>query len=47
LGISHHVCRFLGEFNERIGFEKFLGISPEFYPKKFLRIAPEYFSGNS
>ena len=47
LGIGHHVCGFLGEFNKRIGFEKFLGISPEFHPKKFLRISPEYFSRNS
>jgi len=30
-----------------ISFEKFLGISPEFHPKKILRISPDYFSGNS
>jgi len=26
---------------------EFLGISPEFHPKKFLRNSPECFSGNS
>ena len=31
----------------RLGFERFLKNSLEFSPTKFLRISPEYFSGNS
>ena len=45
--LGHQVYWFLGKLNNRIHFEKFLGISPEFYPKKFLRNSPECFSGNS
>jgi len=37
------------EFSKRNSFKKFLGISPEFHPKKFLRNAcpeiPEIFLG--
>jgi len=47
IGLGHHVYGFLGEFIKRISFEKFLGISPEFHPKKILRISPDYFSGSS
>jgi len=47
LGLGHHVDGFLGEFIKRISFEKFLGISTEFYLKKILRISPDYYSGNS
>jgi len=47
LGVGHQVYRFLGELNKRINFDTFLGISPEFHPKKFLRISPEFFSGTS
>jgi len=47
LGLGLLVCGFLGELNERISFKKFMGISSEFHPRKFLRIFPEYFSGNS
>ena len=43
----HHVYGFFGEFIKRFSFEKFLRISPEFQPKKFLRNSPDYFSGNS
>jgi len=46
LGLGHQVYRFLGELHRRISFEKFLGISLEFHPKKVLRISPEYCSGN-
>jgi len=35
--------RFLGDHS----FEKFLRISMKFFPAKFPRISPEYFSGNS
>ena len=38
LGLDHHVYRFLWEFIKRISFGKFLVISPEFHPKKILRI---------
>jgi len=47
LVLGYQVYGFLGELNIRINFEKFLGISPEFHPKKFLRNSPECFSGNS
>ena len=47
LGLCHHVYGFLREFIKRISFKKFLGISPEFHPKKFLKNSPECFSGNS
>ena len=38
IGLDHHVYRFLWEFIKRISFGKFLVISPEFHPKKILRI---------
>ena len=47
LGLDHHVYGFLGEFIERISFEKFLGITPQFHPKKILKISPDYFSGKT
>ena len=47
LGLCYHVYGFFREFIKRISFEKFLGISPEFHPKKFLRNSSDYFSGNS
>ena len=46
LVLGHQVYWFIWELNMRINFEKFLGISLIFL-KKFLRISPEYFSGNS
>jgi len=36
LGLGHYVYRLLEEFNKRVSFKKFLGISLEFHPKKFL-----------
>ena len=47
LGLGYHVYRFFGKFIKRICFKKFPGISPEFHPKKILKISPDYFSGNS
>jgi len=47
LGFCHHVYGFLEEFIKRISFEKFLGISLEFHPKKILRISPDCFFGKS
>jgi len=34
LGLGYHVYGFLRELMKRISFEKFLGIFPEFHPRK-------------
>ena len=45
--LGHNVYGLLRECIERISFEKLMGTSQEFHPKKILRISPDYFYGNS